>query len=285
MKLILFTCGISGAKTLEVLVKNYNIGYVYTTKDSLDVIDIVEKSGIPYSTKKPDILDIKENSFDLGLSINYRFILKKEIFDYPLKGTFNIHGSLLPNYRGRCPNVWYIINGEKQYGITIHKMDSGLDTGDIALSLSRDISPEDTGSSLLDWIISVYPPFILDFLNKFESGNIQLIKQDHQKASLFGRRDPEDGKINWNSDVCRINDFVRALTKPHYPGAFSFIDGKKIIIWRCKKNSLLLKNNIPGEILSIEGDIISVACGEGILDILDYEIHDDILLSIGGLLK
>ena len=187
-----------------------------------------------------------------------------------------MQGHLLPKYQGRCPNVWAIINGEKETGITIHKIEEEVDAGDIAFVIKRNVNSTDTGSSILDWARSIYPEMLIDFLKKFESNKIELEKQNIQKKSYFGKREASDGLINWNKDVCRIYDFIRAQTKPHYPGAFTFLNNMKIIIWESKKNNNLIKNATPGKIIEydIKNDIFNIACNEGIIEVTNFECND-----------
>lgn len=280
MNLILFVCGKTGFQTLKAVIGDgvHRVAFIYTDRHSSDIISFSMKNMIPFSEARPKIDDIINLKFDLGLSVNYKFVLKREIYDYPANGTYNLHGSLLPKYRGRCPNVWSVIMGEKETGVTIHKIDDGVDTGGIAIQKKIPITDQDTGSSILEKSIDIYPVVTKEFLYKFMKNEIRLEKQDHHKAMYFGKRSPEDGMINWSSDSCRIHDWIRAQTKSYYPGAFTFLNNKKITIWKSTKDKRLLKNKIAGEIVKIIDKksknslpIIKVTCGEGFIDLIEYE--------------
>jgi methionyl-tRNA formyltransferase len=144
-------------------------------------------------------------------------------------GSVNIHGSLLPKYRGRTPHIWAIINNEVTTGITAHFISEKCDDGDIILQTKIPILDTDSGSDILEKFKIYYPLIIDELLIKFAENNITRIVQDESKATYFGQRTSNDGQIDWNWQKERIYNWVRAQRFP-YPGAFTFYEGQKITI-------------------------------------------------------
>ena len=233
MNIGLFVSGDLGYNCISCVAKNNKIAFIATNKNSHHIVEYARSNSIPLFIGNPRLDRFKkfvgEIDHEFSLSINYLFLLDSETITR-LKPIINFHGSLLPKYRGRTPHVWAIINNEQFSGVTAHYIDEGCDTGDILYQEKIPISPNDTGSSLLNKFIVVYPKVIKSVISAFSSNSLTRIRQDEYLASYFGKRTPEDGEINWNWDIKKINNFIRAQTKP-YPGAFTKINGKKIIIW------------------------------------------------------
>lgn len=227
-----------GYKCLRELSKNINIQFVLTDSKSFDVIQFCEQEEIPLYKLNPRKnnpnkfiveQELDKKRVDVIISINYLFIVEKNIIALAEKCIFNIHGSLLPKYRGRTPHVWSIINNERYTGITAHLIDEGCDTGDIIEQIQIEILESDTGASILEKYENLYMPLINSVIEKLENGKLILQKQDESKSSYFGKRMPEDGLINWNWQKERIRNWVRAQSYP-YPGAFSYMNREKLII-------------------------------------------------------
>ena len=147
------------------------------------------------------------------------------------KFAVNIHGSLLPRYRGRTPHVWAIINNETKTGVTAHLIDDGCDTGDIIKQKEVIIDNTDTGADILQKFNKLYVPLVDEILTDFERGSITPLPQNNKNATFFGKRTPNDGRINWGWQKERIRNWVRAQAYP-YPGAFTYSEGldEKVII-------------------------------------------------------
>ena len=250
MKFGYFSSGSLGYECLIHLDKIPEL--IFTDRKSTEIKSFAESHEIPIFIGKPDKKlakeFLKDFEIDIILSVNYIFLLTKEIFNYPKNGSINLHGSLLPKYRGRTPHVWAIINGESITGVTAHFIDDGCDTGDIILQCKVPILNTDTGQDILEKYKSVYPILIRDVLVKLESGNMNREIQDNSNASFYGKRIPEDGIINWKDKSRNIYNWVRAQSIP-YPGAFSYYNGNKVIIdW--VETSNYDGKEIPGTILS-----------------------------------
>ena len=233
MRIALLACGDLGSLVLKKLMNSMNIVFVMTNKNSLAIIKICEDYEIPFFIGNPR--NGKASQFfekmivDVLISVNYTFLIENDLIKLPKKLAFNIHGSLLPKYRGRTPHVWAIINNESETGITTHLIDEGCDTGDIISQTIIPIDSQDTGGHLLEKFKNLYVQVIQKILLDIDRGRLEIKPQDESKATYFGRRTPDDGLINWSWQKERIRNWVRAQSYP-YPGAFSFYENKKIVI-------------------------------------------------------
>jgi methionyl-tRNA formyltransferase len=232
MKVGVLASGKLGYEVLTSVWATLNPSFVATDKNSKEIIDLANKSNIPLFTGNPrngaltKFLD--KLTVDAVFSINYLFILEKDAIAR-LNKIVNFHGSMLPKYRGRTPHIWAIINNEQYTGVTAHFVDEGCDTGPIILQEKIRIEPNDRGTDILIKFAAVYPALLLKVFDLLKSGEVIERHQDDSKATYFGKRTPDDGRINWYWQRERIYNWVRALSNP-YPGAFTFLDGNKIVI-------------------------------------------------------
>ena len=244
-----------GLSTLKHIVKNNKVKFVLTDKKSINIITFSKENNIPIFAGNPrqsrGFNFIKTIKVDIIVSINYLFLIEEDIIEHPKKFAFNIHGSLLPKYRGRAPHIWAIINGEKRTGITAHIIDANCDTGDIINQFPVEIEPESTGADILKKYTELYIPLVDKVLLAIENNDLKIIPQDNSKATFFGKRTPDDGEINWNWNKENIRNWVRAQAYP-YPGAFTFLDNKKVIIDKVstEKNNRFSAEN--GEIIKLK---------------------------------
>lgn len=233
MNLGILCSGHLGLHVLKQLASEYRISFVFTDSNSREIIAFCTAHefpifiGNPRKTNPENFLSTR--ACEVLLSINYIFLIADNLIKFPSKYAINIHGSLLPKYRGRTPHVWAIINNEKKTGITAHLIDADCDTGDILEQIEVEICNEDTGASILDKFSELYFPLIRSVLYKIDNNQLFPTPQNHSKATYFGKRTPDDGHINWNWQKERINNWVRAQAKP-YPGAFTYLNDKKVTI-------------------------------------------------------
>lgn len=249
-----------GLDTLNKLANDYVIKFILTDKNSTGIIELAKKKKIPFYAGNPrngkGFNFIKTIEVDIIASINYLFIIEEDIIDHPKLLAFNIHGSLLPKYRGRTPHVWAIINGESKAGVTAHVIDSGCDTGDIIHQIEISIDQDDTGATMLEKYALEYYPLIKKVLHDISSKQLQLKAQNEENATYFRKRTPDDGEINWNWDSVAIRNWVRAQAYP-YPGAFTYEDHKKIIIDKVEILSVeTTTDQVSGEIIQIKPDVV-----------------------------
>jgi len=212
---------------------------------------------------------------DMIFSFYYRRMLKEEILGLASRGAYNLHGSLLPAYRGRCPVNWVLVHGEQETGVTLHHMVRKADAGDIVGQRTVSISPEDTALTLYGKLCAAAGELLDELLPLMKEGRAPRIPQDISLGSYFGGRKPEDGRIDWQWPVKRIFNLIRAVTEP-YPGAFCTLpDGSRLLIWRAmpEEKSGGTHEKPPGTVVK-EGEEIFVVTGEGRLHLMDIETTD-----------
>ncbi|HEY6419609.1 MAG TPA: formyltransferase [Candidatus Binataceae bacterium] len=196
-------------------------------------------------------------------SFYYRNLIAPAVLGLAPRGAFNVHGSLLPKYRGRAPVNWMLVNGEREAGVTLHHMVARADAGDIVGQRAIAIEDSDTALTLYRKLVPLGVELIREFHPLIAAGNAPRRAQDLSRESYFGRRTPEDGRIDWRWPARRIFNLVRAVTHP-YPGAFCFVGARKILVWQATIVSETGIAGAPGEIINEPaGGAIEVAAGEG----------------------
>src|SRR5574344_1507723 len=201
---------------------------------------------------------------DIIFSFYYRSMVGKDILAIPRLGCLNLHGSLLPAYRGRVPINWALVNGEKKTGVTLHFMTEKPDAGDIVAQREIAISADDTARTLHEKAAAAAQVLLDAALPGIVAGRIPRKPQDSSKATYFHGRKPEDGVIDWARKPEEIRNLVRAVTLP-YPGAFTFFASKKYFIWQVSAVKHAAAGARPGTILSV--DPLVVACNGGAVKI------------------
>ncbi|MEO8762217.1 MAG: formyltransferase family protein [Bacteroidia bacterium] len=289
MELGLLVSGNLGLIVLMDMLKNkHKVLYVFTDFNSVEISNACDNNNIacfkgnPRNNRAADFLS-KVNSPQLLLSVNYLFIVEQDIISKTTEFAVNIHGALLPTYRGRTPHIWAIINNEKQTGITAHLITAGCDEGDILYQEVLPINESETGNDLLKKFNARYPIIVEKIISIIENGNVELKKQDNFKATYFEKRTPSDGLINWNWQKERIKNWVRAQANP-YPGSFTFYNGEKIIIHKIEFSELgFHQNDKNGKIISVSDDLI-VKTSNGAVKIVDFEIEKNLYFKLGDIL-
>jgi methionyl-tRNA formyltransferase len=196
-------------------------------------------------------------------SFNYRNLLPDDVLRLAPLGAYNVHGAMLPKYRGRAPVNWMIINGEREGGVTLHHMVARADAGDIVGQRAVEINDEDTALSLYRKIVPLGVELIREFHPMTVTHRAPRRPQNLAAGSYFGRRRPEDGRIDWRWPARRIFNLVRAVTHP-YPGAFCYLDGRKLYIWGARIASESGNRGEPGAIVGITGGgAAEIAAGDG----------------------
>jgi UDP-4-amino-4-deoxy-L-arabinose formyltransferase/UDP-glucuronic acid dehydrogenase (UDP-4-keto-hexauronic acid decarboxylating) len=180
-------------------------------------------------------------------------------------GAYNLHGSLLPAYRGRAPVNWMMVNGEREAGVTLHHMVARADAGDIVGQRSLAIDDSDTALTLYRKLVPLSVALLTEMHPLIVAGCAPRRAQDVSRGSYFGRRRPEDGRIDWRWPARRIFNLVRAVTHP-YPGAFCWLNGRQLFVWESRIAAEAGRRGAPGEIVSTTGGgAVEVAAGEGSL--------------------
>jgi methionyl-tRNA formyltransferase len=265
-----------GYECLDALIRNAeHIQAVITHEDDpgeeiwfRSVAELAEKHGIP--VYKPESANkggwverIRLWKPDLIFSFYYRNVIKEEILNIPRLGAFNMHGSLLPKYRGRSPINWAILKGEKETGVTLHHMVGQADAGDIVDQEAVQIGPEETALEVFDKAATAARKVLERQLNAITNGTAPRRKQDESMSTYFGGRKPGDGLIDWKAGARQIYNLIRAVTHP-YPGAFTTAQGKKLLIWRARPFDGI--KGKPGEVMSVSP--LRIAAGTGGIEIV-----------------
>ncbi|MBN2491474.1 MAG: bifunctional UDP-4-amino-4-deoxy-L-arabinose formyltransferase/UDP-glucuronic acid oxidase ArnA [Planctomycetes bacterium] len=206
---------------------------------------------------------------DVIFSFYYRRLLRPAILDIPPDGCLNLHGSLLPRYRGRCPVNWVLIHGETETGVTLHHMTPRPDDGDIVAQRAIPIDEDDTARTLVARIAAAAGALLEGALPLVRQRRAPRRPQDPAAASTFGGRRPADGEIDWDRTSRQVRNLVRAVTRP-YPGAFSHVGCRKALLWQVSFADEYVPAGDPvasGTVLS--ADPLVIACGEGAVRV-DY---------------
>lgn len=206
---------------------------------------------------------------DVAVVVAYGKILPSSFLSAPKHGCINVHLSLLPKYRGAAPVSWAIINGETETGVTTMLMDEGLDTGDILLQRGVKIYPDETAPELTERLAWLGAELLGETLQKLEE--IRRTPQREEDASRAPILKKEDGKIDWTLSAVEIERRVRGLQP--WPGAYSFLHGRKLSIWQAKPSDVDEKHGIPGEIIAAREELV-IACGfDSALSLVDVQLE------------
>jgi len=227
---------------------------------------------MPDDPNTPEIVErIRDLSPDFLFSFYYRLMLGAPLLAIPGKGAFNVHGSLLPKYRGRVPVNWAIIHGETETGATLHEMVEKPDAGRIVDQEAVAILPDDLAVDVFGKVTEAAERVLRRSLPKLAAGSAVLRAQDLSKGGYFGGRGPEDGRIDWSASAKRVHDLVRAVAPP-YPGAFTEVEGTRLRVLRTRRgaNKGVARS---AAFLYAEGGRCYAACADGeVLELLDLEL-------------
>ncbi|NNL77073.1 MAG: methionyl-tRNA formyltransferase [Desulfobacterales bacterium] len=237
----------------------------------------------PASIKTRDFADqIGKLKPDFLVVIAYGRILPEDVLAVPRIGTINVHASLLPKYRGPAPIQWAIINREKVSGVCTMRMEKGLDTGDILLTATEPIKPDDTAGTLHDRLAVKGAHLLIDTLKGFADNSIHPIPQDHKRATYAPMLAKDDGLINWNNCAVSLEAFIRGVTP--WPGAYTFLGDNRLKIF--KSCSLKMKTTEPpGTVLKGFPDELRIATADGVLSVKEIQGASGKRLSITDFLR
>jgi len=227
---------------------------------------VAQEAGIPVFQpqrlrRAPEIYEmLRQADPELMVVVAFGQILPADFFQYPRCGTLNIHGSLLPKYRGAAPIAHAILNGEAETGTTIMKIDEGMDTGDILCQRSMRIDNEVTTGELEVALAQQGAELLIDTIPKYVSGTLLPYPQDSCLASYASRLQKEQAGIDWGKTAYDVHNQIRAFNP--WPVASSTLRGQALKIWRSSVGSSSQSAAGPGQILNIDRQGITVACGE-----------------------
>lgn len=217
---------------------------------------------------------------ELILSVYYRHMIGTKILALPRLGAWNMHGSLLPKYRGRAPINWAVLHGEPRIGMTLHRMVKSADAGAVVDQEGVEIGPRDTAEQAFRKVLPCARRVLARQIDALLAGTARETPQDETQANYFGGRKPEDGRIVWTQPSRQIFNLIRAVTDP-YPGAFVDVRNEsglagsaepaRLMVWWAEPDSPATqgKRGVPGEVLSVVP--LVVATGDGALELTKTE--------------
>lgn len=263
-----------GVRCLSVLLAHgVDVPLVVTHRDSpteniwfASVAALAELHDIPAVTpddpNTPELWSrIAEVAPDFIFSFYYRHMLRAPLLALARRGAYNLHGSLLPKYRGRVPVNWAIIRSERETGATLHRMVDKPDAGDIVARQAVPILPDDTAQEVFDKV-TVAAEIALDgVLPALIAGTAPHKPQVLAQGSYFGGRKPEDGRIDWRANAADIHNLIRAVAPP-YPGAFCDLPGGRLQVWRSLRQQGM-PARFPAPTLFVDGERVHAQCGDG----------------------
>lgn len=199
---------------------------------------------------------------DLILSVYYRHMIGTKILAMPPLGAWNMHGSLLPKYRGRAPINWAVLHGEPRVGMTLHRMVKDPDAGAVVDQDGVDIGPRDTAEQAFRKMLPCARRVLARQIEALLAGAAKETAQDEAQASYFTGRKPEDGRIRWDQTSRQIFNLIRAVTDP-YPGAFTDVGPARLMVWWAEPDTPATRGarGKPGEILSVDPLVVATADG------------------------
>ncbi|MCS4272807.1 MULTISPECIES: bifunctional UDP-4-amino-4-deoxy-L-arabinose formyltransferase/UDP-glucuronic acid oxidase ArnA [Raoultella] len=277
MKAVVFAYHDMGCAGIQSLLDaGYDIAAIFTHPDNpgenhffASVARLAAEQGIPVwapeDVNHPLWIErIREIKPDVLFSFYYRNLLGDEILNLAPQGAFNLHGSLLPKYRGRAPLNWVLVNGERATGVTLHRMIGRADAGDIVAQQSVVIGADDVALTLHRRLCTAASELLGQALPAIREGNIAARAQDESQATYVGRRTPEDGRLDWEQPAQALHNLVRAVSDP-WPGAFGYTGANKFIVWKSRVRHDLPAAK-PGTVISTAP--LVVACQDGALEIV-----------------
>ncbi len=216
-------------------------------------------------------------------------IIPKAILDIPKFGCLNVHASLLPRWRGAAPIQWSILSGDSETGVTIMRMDVGLDTGDMILERAIPIRKDETGDSLFDALMDVGQGLLLEAMAQVENGQAVYTPQPEASTTPYAKMlKRQSGLIDWSKDACEIERMVRAFNS--WPGTYTFLNGKMLKIWKAEvvdekavtaleetaesaseRTAANTSGSEPGEIVIAHKDVLAVRTGDGLLKLTEVQ--------------
>jgi len=246
-----------------------------------------EKLGIPvYQPKRvrePEALALLRG-YEPELIVVAAFgqILPKELLDMPTYGCINVHASLLPKYRGAAPIQWAILNGDAVTGVTIMRMDVGLDTGDMIAKAEVAITPQDTGGSLFDRLAETGAKLCVETIPSIVDGTAVYTPQDEQAAIKVGQISKKDGLIDFTRSAAAIECQIRGLNP--WPSAYTSLAGKTLKIWSAQVSDRQTEAQ-PGTVVLVEKDRFGVQTGDGVLICTEVQLEGKKRMSAADFLR
>lgn len=246
---------------------------------------IAKREGIkvyqPLKVRDEEFVDtLRAYNPDVMVVVAFGQIIPLSILKMPKYGCVNIHGSLLPKYRGAAPIQWAVLDGEKETGITTILMDEGIDTGDILLKKTIKIDADETSGSLFDKLKALGAETILETLDELEKGSITPTKQGESPTAYAKMLTKAMGLIDFTRSAKELDCFVRGMDP--WPSAYTLLAGKTLKLWKVRA---VEGGGKAGSVIDIDKESFTIACGEGAIEVLEVQLEGKKRMSAGDFLK
>ena len=283
--------------SLKMLIKEHNVLAVVTQPDKPKgrgkklAFSPVKETALENGIEVLQPVKVKDGTFaeelkrfnaDVFVVVAYGRILTEEVLNLPKYGCINVHGSLLPKYRGAGPIQWSIINGEKKTGVTTMFMEKGLDTGDMLIKTEIDIEPEDTYGTLAEKMSVVGAETLKETLELLKEGKLKPQKQDDEQSTYAPKINKETECINWEDSAENIKNLIRGLNPE--PGAYTVFNGDILKIWRAEATDKQYGLK-PGTIAETFKNGFVVACGKGGLSVKELQAKGGKKMDAGSYMR
>jgi methionyl-tRNA formyltransferase len=215
---------------------------------------------------------VREQSVDVAVVVAYGRILPRDVLEGPRLGCVNVHASLLPKYRGAAPITWAVVHGEKETGVTLMKLDEGMDTGPTFARVTTPIGPDETAGELSERLARLGGDALVVHLPAYLAGNVTLVPQEHASATVAPILGKDDGVIDWSKPAARVHDHVRGMSP--WPGAFTRARGRTVKVHAVRTLGPVEHAGSPpkpGEVVVADKSRVLVACGEGCVELASVQ--------------
>lgn len=241
--------------------------YAHRHSDFADLHPLAQRFGVAVTEvnniNAPEVVaELQTLAPDYLLIIGWSQLLKPDLLQIPRLGTIGFHPALLPENRGRAAEPWVILRGLRRAGATLFFLDEGMDSGDIICQQEFEVAPDETARTLYDKVGAATRSMLHEITPGLMSGKLPRQPQDHQKATYTAKRTPRDGLIDWHQSAEQVWALIRAVSDP-YPGAFTFYQGRRLIVWEANLATTSTYLGIPGQVLCREEHGMVVQCGHG----------------------
>lgn len=287
--------------TLQALIDcdRYQVQAVFTQPDKpkgrgkavqmTPVKEVAVEAGIPVyqpvKIREPEYVEIlKELNPDAIVVVAFGQIIPKTILELPEYGCINVHGSLLPLYRGAAPIQWAVINGDKESGVTTMRMDEGLDTGDMILKETVVLAEDETGGSLFDKLSAAGASLLIKTLDAINDGTATYEKQPAESPTPYAAMlNKKDGAVDWNKSASEIECLIRGLNP--WPSAYTKYRGKTLKLWAAKVEEDQAQNFQPGMAAEVTKTSLQIQTGEGLLSITELQPEGKKRMAVDAFLR
>ena len=225
----------------------------------------------PEKIRRPEVVEeLRSIGAEVMVVVGYGQIIPQSMIDLPRLGIVNVHGSLLPKYRGAAPIQWAIANGETLTGVTTMQINAGLDTGDILLKQESSIGPEEDSLELASRLAGIGASLLVETLTGLERDTIKPVPQNNEEATYAPILKREDGLVDWGQPARLIHNRARGFLP--WPGAWTTLGGTRFNIWRCRV-SIVESPGVPGVVFSSHKQLFACCGGGSVLELLEVQLE------------